>query len=231
MRLLCLMHKSSERGHLLVGGVAPTLEQLTRMTGWKEDELKRDMTELRRALVYSITDGGVIFSRRMTRDEHKRIACSEAGKRGGGNPTYKGQPGAPLKVVPKVPPKGAYKGTSKRTIGNGIGIGSVIVDGSVVVDKLPTNLRTEAFCAALLEWVLYRREIRHAVTARPLLKQIKQMSEMGPERAIAMIDHTITQGWQGLFEPERRNGNDNRRRRQQKSGREYPEGQRDLPEI
>jgi hypothetical protein len=108
--MLCLMFESVRRGYLQhATGKPVTAEQLARMTGCSTDEVSRLLQELEDSGVFSRTEHGVIFNRRMVRDEHKRLLCSRAGKNGGGNPalTFKGVP----KGGPKGHPKGGAKGT------------------------------------------------------------------------------------------------------------------------
>lgn len=107
--MLCLMHSSSRRGYLLVGDSAPSLEQLARMTGCDTAVLTPILTELRSSGVYDCTEHGVIYCRRMVREAGKAEKCSEAGKRGGGNPALKQETFIGL---PKGVPKGSSKGTS-----------------------------------------------------------------------------------------------------------------------
>lgn len=96
---LCLMHKSERRGYLQLNGQSCSPEQIARMTGGAADEVSRLLQELQSAGVSSATEDGILYSRRMVADEHKRKLCAEAGKRGG-NPTLKG----PLKGRPKGDP-------------------------------------------------------------------------------------------------------------------------------
>lgn len=90
--MLCLMHESVRRGFLQHATGKPiTREQLARMTGCSTEEVSHLLQELEDSGVFSRTEHGIIYNRRMVRDEQKRSLCSEAGKRGGGNPTFKGQ--------------------------------------------------------------------------------------------------------------------------------------------
>lgn len=104
--MLMLMHQSPRRGYLQLNDTPVTAAQLARMTGGATGEVARLLRELEDSGVYSRTDSGTIYNRRMVRDEKKRIACSEAGRRGGGNPilTFKGDS------------KGGVKGRSKGEI-------------------------------------------------------------------------------------------------------------------
>ena len=87
--MLCLMHESDRRGYLQhANGKPVSQDQLARMTGCSPDQISRLLQELFDSGVYSCTDHGTIFSRRMVRDEIKRGKCREAGKLGA---TLKGQ--------------------------------------------------------------------------------------------------------------------------------------------
>ena len=90
--MLCLLFESGRRGYLQHRTGKPvTEEQLARMTGGSPEQVSRLLQELEDSGVFSRTEHGTIYSRRMIRYERKRTACSDAGKRGGGNPTFKGQ--------------------------------------------------------------------------------------------------------------------------------------------
>lgn len=103
MDMLSLMHLSPRRGYLLAATGSPiSPEQLARLTGCSADDVTRLLAELRSSGTFNCTDDGTIYNRRMVRDEGKREKCSEAGRRGGGNPNIRKENITPLKVVPKV---------------------------------------------------------------------------------------------------------------------------------
>jgi hypothetical protein len=83
--MLSLMSEAEPYGHLLVNGISPSVKQLARIISTPERECRSAIEELGAAGVYSTTDEGVIYSRRMVRDNQKAIQDSENGK-GGGNP-------------------------------------------------------------------------------------------------------------------------------------------------
>jgi hypothetical protein len=88
--MLCLMHSAPRRGYLQTATGSPLpLEQLARSTGCSTEEVTRLVSELKAAGVPDCTEHGVIYSRRMVREESKREKCSQAGKQGGGNPKLK----------------------------------------------------------------------------------------------------------------------------------------------
>jgi hypothetical protein len=66
---------------------------------------------------------------------------------------------------------------------------------------IPEALNTAAFLARWRSWLKHRSEIRKPVTATTAEKQLKQLEGWGVQRAITAIDHSIANGWQGIFEP------------------------------
>ena len=67
--------------------------------------------------------------------------------------------------------------------------------------SIPKTLDTPGFREAWDEWMRYRAE-RKLCRWVPMTqrKQLKRMEAMGVERAIDMIEWSIMQGWQGLYE-------------------------------
>ncbi|HEY8343358.1 MAG TPA: hypothetical protein VIK75_10270 [Calditerricola sp.] len=90
MEMLALMHEASPYGYLLVSGVAPTDAQLAVLAGAQSDQIPELLAELETAGVFSRTKEGVIYSRRMVRDEKKANHARKIGKKGG-NPTLRKQ--------------------------------------------------------------------------------------------------------------------------------------------
>lgn len=68
-------------------------------------------------------------------------------------------------------------------------------------NESPESLKTEEFKAAWLKWHLHRLEIGKPLTEQSRKTQLAKLNAMGPERAIAAIEHSIAAGWQGIFEP------------------------------
>lgn len=82
--MLGLMHESTLVGYLLLNGKKPTPEQLARVLGDDIRDLVPWLEELSAAGVYSETDDGVIYSRRMLRDvERAEKGREDVGRRGG----------------------------------------------------------------------------------------------------------------------------------------------------
>ncbi len=87
--LLALMHDAQPHGHLVLNGRAPTPRQLCALLGGSVEEVTALLAELDEAGVFSRTDDGVIYSRRMVRDMAAREDAKRNGKLGG-NPALKG---------------------------------------------------------------------------------------------------------------------------------------------
>lgn len=76
---------------------------------------------------------------------------------------------------------------------------------------LPGALDTDRFRAAWTEWIDYRQARASPLTAPSFARQLTRLAEIGHDNAIACIDTSIANGYQGLF-PERFAGNGNAQR-------------------
>mgnify|MGYP006971856134 CR=1 FL=1 len=65
---------------------------------------------------------------------------------------------------------------------------------------IPENLDTAAFRIAWADWEQHRKEKRAKLTPTTRKRQLKSLSLCGPKIAIARIEQSIMNGWQGLFE-------------------------------
>jgi len=83
MEMLCLMHEATPYGELRVGDVALDENQLSRLVSEPAEAVSGWLSELLAAGVYSVRKNGVIYSRRMEKDEIKRRKLRENGKKGG----------------------------------------------------------------------------------------------------------------------------------------------------
>jgi DNA-binding Lrp family transcriptional regulator len=100
IEMLCIMHQAEPYGHLVVNGKPLSPEILARMVGCSPTECKRWLAELEDAGVFD-RDAGVIFSRRMVRDERIRQSRADGGKLGG-NPKLMDKPEVAQKDEGKV---------------------------------------------------------------------------------------------------------------------------------
>jgi hypothetical protein len=79
--MLDLMHDGEPYGHLTAGGVPINTPDLARLIGKKAPFVKKLLAELESRKVFSRTAAGVIYSRRMVRDEDVRNKRATGGGR------------------------------------------------------------------------------------------------------------------------------------------------------
>jgi len=68
-------------------------------------------------------------------------------------------------------------------------------------NQIPDQLNTEQFLQAWSDWLTHRTQKKKPLTELQAKKKLAELAEMGSERATAAINHSIGQGWQGIFEP------------------------------
>lgn len=88
IEMIALMHEAVPYGHLLISDHPPTDAQLAVLAGAPPELVTEMLGELEAARVFSRTRKGVIYSRRMVRDEKLSALAAKNGKTGG-NPTLK----------------------------------------------------------------------------------------------------------------------------------------------
>jgi hypothetical protein len=88
MEMLCVMHEANPRGVLLVNERPVTERQLAALAGVDLKTTTALLAELAEAGVFSRSDDGAIYSRRMRRDDEKAERDKANGK-AGGNPKLK----------------------------------------------------------------------------------------------------------------------------------------------
>lgn len=75
--MLCVMHEAEPYGHLVAAGRAIDHTGLARLVGESAKDVKRWLEELRTQDVFSETADGIIYSRRMVRDQRERDQWAE----------------------------------------------------------------------------------------------------------------------------------------------------------
>jgi hypothetical protein len=81
--ILCIMHESSERGKLLLNGKPMPVEVLSRLLGLDKQALSRSLAKIIEMGVAKKDETGVLYSKRMVRDEEIRQIRHAAGVKGG----------------------------------------------------------------------------------------------------------------------------------------------------
>jgi len=93
--MLGIMWEGDNPGYLESNGTPLNATFIGRVIGEDKGTIETLIGELDASGVFSRDERGCIYCRRMVKDVHKRLSCSEAGRRGGGNPllkTFKGTP-------------------------------------------------------------------------------------------------------------------------------------------
>jgi uncharacterized protein YdaU (DUF1376 family) len=68
--------------------------------------------------------------------------------------------------------------------------------------NLPSELNTEQFKEAWTKYVSYRKERKKPLYQSSMEAKWKQIAAWGEQQAIASINNTIANGWQGIFPPQ-----------------------------
>ena len=66
---------------------------------------------------------------------------------------------------------------------------------------IPDSLNTPRFLDLWERWKKHRSEKKVRLTPTAAAQQLKKLSAMGLERAIAAVEHSLSQGYTGVFEP------------------------------
>jgi hypothetical protein len=181
------MAQSENYGHLEINGNPIGIDVLSRLVGEQPESIKLLLNELRLAGVFSETDKGVIYSRRMIKDMEKTIQGSIYGAKGGGNPALRKKKSRIQnpESIPISITKGGIKGGYIGHFDAGI---------------IPQNLQNQDFAKSWDDWILFRIEKKKPISDRSATSQLKHLSSMGCALAIECIEQSIRNDWQGLFD-------------------------------
>jgi hypothetical protein len=200
--MLLLMHESEERGKLMLNGAAMPEDALANVLGVDKQELKTCLSTL---LTYGVAsldeETGVIFCRRMVRDESVRQQKIKAGKMGG-NPVL-------LKHAPKQTPTTGVK--QKRGSSSSVSTSVITPTGGDQFELIPgTNVSDETvkWSDAVAEkvfdlefWPIVWAKIGVDAAKRRFVEKVKSRAE-----ADQVIAASKRQG-PGILERGRRPGN------------------------
>lgn len=76
------------------------------------------------------------------------------------------------------------------------------VQQQIWIVRLPFG--SEAFIKAWKSWVTYRKEMKKKLTDSSVQAQFKEFALWGEQKSTEAIEQSIKQGWQGLFEPNKK---------------------------
>jgi len=187
MDMICFMHEGSPYGHLKVGDKVILSFNLSRMVGETLDVVEGWLEELSTAGVYETTDEGVIYSKRMIRDENLRQIRAAGGSKGG-NPALMDKGKVNLedkqKPTPSSTSSSASSSTKKEKVANAL----------VLPDWMPLET-WEAFLAM-------RKKIKKPATDKAielLVSKLERYKANGQDIQ-AVLEKSITSSWQDVFE-------------------------------
>jgi len=118
-----------------------------------------------------------------------------------------GPNGAPVKSEPAqmepllIGPKETPSNRPKRSPKNDTPLNDSPLNENKELFPIEFPFESDAFKAAWKLWIQHRKEIKKPITPTSTKLQFKELLEIGEQRAIAAIRHSIKQGWQGIYEP------------------------------
>lgn len=189
--ILLIMFDSEQRGKLVLNGQKMPEEALAQLLKLDQAKLKQTLSKLVSYGVAKVEQNtGILYNRRLLKDEQFRTMRAEAGKIGGKQSSSKRQANAKQKSTP----------SSSSS--------SSVVDISVI-SELPL-VRNEEIAGLNVEawnrWIDYRKKLK--LKPYKTNQQAKALAKYSPEVQLKTVEESIRQQWQGLF-PEKTQGAEN----------------------
>jgi hypothetical protein len=181
MDMICYMHEGNPYGHLKVGDKVILAPNLARMVGETLEVVEGWLNELVEAGVYDLTSDGVIFSRRMIRDENLRNIRALGGKLGG-NPALKDISKVNLKVVQEdkqKPTPSSSSSSSSSSIKNNID-------------------RPEDVSQSVWDDFLLHRKAKKATVTETVLSSIRREANKAKWTMEDALKETCARNWQSF---------------------------------
>lgn len=181
--LMCVAHRGDDYGVILSDDTPVARKMLAKCLSLTERTLNNHLTSLLQMSRICRTDDGQLFIKRMVEDHRKSLINSDNGKKGG-------------RVSVKPPLKPEKKRVEKKR-----------------VEEKPAVVFTESwmndldFQTAWAEWMAHRKEIKKPLKPTTIKSQLKKMVANGKARSLATIEHSISNGWTGLYEPDAKTTN------------------------
>ena len=190
--MLCFMHEGSPYGHLKVANKVILPANLAQMVGLTLDQVECSLNELRDAGVFDETEDGVIFSRRMIRDENVRNARASGGKLGG-NPALMVKDKVNLTInladatedKQKPTPSSSYSSSSSSSITNTENKTTTAIQPFTVDDQVWNDF-------------LALRKAKKAPLTETALAMIEKETEKSGLTLNQVFQECVFRGWQGF---------------------------------
>jgi hypothetical protein len=208
-KLLYIMHDGEPYGHLSVKGQVIPRVNLARMCGCAPDELDGLMAELDSAGVFSRTEDGLVYSRRMVRDAKRADTAANNGRKGG-NPRLRH---SLVQDNQQVNPRDNHTHTNSDKLSLGYGYGNGNTDESI--DELGERAgkgsgethRPGASGSKLdAEWALWTQHLadKNRVYADPAAEQAarKLLAGMDDDYCVELLKTARNSGWVNFYFPD-----------------------------
>lgn len=170
-------------------------DDLSRILSCTVAEVHTAVSDLRMSGAADVEERNSIItltSRRRVKEMRRREICSNAGNI---SATQRQQGSVSVSVS-----------DSSSDSGNGDARGKGPDDGDFPytfdASDIPDCLKTPEFITTWPLWVAHRaRKKTTSLNRRSARMQLKKLAEMGSQRAVAAIEHSVAGGYQGIFEP------------------------------
>ena len=163
MDMICFMHEGKPYGHLKVGDKVILPSNLARMVGDSQEVVADWLLELSQAGVFETDEEGVIYSKRMIRDENLRQIRAAGGIKGG-NPVLKDKGKVNLEVKQKPTPSSSSSSSSSSK-------NNILKESSFC----PSNVSMEVW----KEFVAHRKLKKATVTQLVIDGIVKEANKAG----------------------------------------------------
>jgi hypothetical protein len=194
--MLCLMWESKERGYLTNPAGKPfTTTDLSRILGNNENLVIQILSVLKDKMVYSVREeDNAIYCRRMVNDEKNMKIWLENAKKGG-NPKLK-KSGYP-KRQPKMNPNTEDENEDESEVKNEV---------KVIQRSTYFHFKDMLFSKTYDDFINMRKSINKKVTFRAEELILKKLHNYDVDTAIKMIEQSIMNSYQGIFELKKKAG-------------------------
>lgn len=185
LNLMCLMHQSEKYGYLLINGSIPSVIDVSHLLRLHHKTYQARLKELILKGVLYEGGNGVIYNKRMVKDEYIRQVRREAGKLGG----------SPL-LKQKVKQEVKQKSTPSSS--------SSISPSPLKKKEYPDWLDLPLW----LEFKKHRKEIKAGMTElaeTKAIEKLKRLIDDGNDQE-QVLSQSIEMGWKGLFKVKKPKG-------------------------
>lgn len=188
-KMLWAMFDGTPFGHLSVNGSVIPPDNLSRLLRVTPAELDAGLRELEEAQVFSKTDAGVIFCRRMVRDAHRREVNAVNGSKGG-NPRLS-------------------KSVKRKDIRQDIPLTADAVSNTVLNSERKERANAAAqppftspeFLQALTDFEDMRKAIKKPATPAARQAIFRKLQAMGEAAAIVSLQNSTIGSWTDVYPP------------------------------